>query len=56
VDNRSTEPYTVRKGERMFQLCMPSLGRFVVQVVERVDMNTDRGAGGFGSTGSTGAA
>ncbi len=52
VDNRSPEPYTVRTGERLFQLCMPSLGRFVVQVVERVDMDTDRGAGGFGSTGA----
>lgn len=52
VDNRGTEAYTVKKGERLFQLCMPSLKRFVVRVVDSVAVDTDRGAGGFGSTGS----
>jgi dUTP pyrophosphatase len=50
VDNRGTEPYTVRRGERLFQICHPSLLPLTVQLVESVDMDTERGAGGFGST------
>ncbi len=50
VDNRGSEPYTVRRGERLFQLCHPSLQPLTVRLVGAVDMNTERGAGGFGST------
>ncbi len=50
VDNRGTEPYTVKRGERLFQLCHPSLLPLTVHLVEHVNMETERGAGGFGST------
>ncbi len=50
VDNRGTEPFTVRRGERLFQLCHPSLLPLTVRMVEAVNVHTERGAGGFGST------
>jgi len=50
VDNRSAEPFTVRRGERLFQLCHPSLLPLTAVIVEAVDKNTERGSGGFGST------
>ncbi len=50
VDNRGSEPFTVRRGERLFQLCHPSLLPLTAVIVEAVDKNTERGSGGFGST------
>lgn len=50
VDNRGTEPFTVKRGERLFQLCHPSLLPLTVNIVQHVNKNTERGAGGFGST------
>jgi dUTP pyrophosphatase len=50
VDNRGTEPYTVKRGERLFQLCHPSLLPLTVRLVDAVNTATERGAGGFGST------
>ncbi len=50
VDNRSSEPYTVRRGERLFQLCHPSLMPLSVRLVNELS-ETARGAGGFGSSG-----
>ena len=50
VDNRGTEPFTIKRGERLFQLCHPSLLPLTVRLVESVGKNTERGAGGFGST------
>ncbi len=50
VDNLSDEPYTVKAGDRLFQICMPDL-RAPVIVVGSVEKNTERGSGGFGSTG-----
>jgi len=49
IDNRSAEPYEIKGGERLFQLCMPDLRPFKV-VLGHVNMKTDRGEGGFGST------
>jgi len=49
IDNRSAEPYEIKGGERLFQLCMPDLRPFKV-VLGNVNKNTDRGEGGFGST------
>jgi len=51
IDNRSAEPYEIKGGERLFQLCMPDLRPFKV-VLGHVNKNTDRGEGGFGSTNS----
>lgn len=50
VDNLSDEPYTIKAGDRLFQICMPDL-RSPIVVVSSVEKNTERGSGGFGSTG-----
>jgi dUTP pyrophosphatase len=50
VDNRSGEDYTIKKGDRLFQICMPSLEPFGI-VFGVVDRATERGEGGMGSTG-----
>ncbi len=48
--NLGTEPYTVAPGERIAQLCIaPVWQATFVQANDLSD--TDRGAGGFGSTG-----
>jgi dUTP pyrophosphatase len=49
VDNRSGEDYVIKKGDRLFQICMPSLEPFGVRFAA-VDRETERGEGGFGST------
>jgi len=52
VYNTSNEAYEVKKGEKLFQLCMPSLEPFSVSFVTELD-STERGTGGFGSTSKT---
>ena len=44
------EPYTVEPGERIAQLVITPVAQAEITVVNDLD-NTDRGAGGFGSTG-----
>jgi len=51
VDNIGDTPYYIRRGDRLFQLCLPSLLPFQV-VFAPVDRDTERGEGGFGSTNS----
>lgn len=51
VDNISDEPVRVKRGDRLFQLCLPSLESFGV-VFGPVNRSTERGEGGFGSTNS----
>ena len=50
VDNIKTDPYTIEKGQRLFQVvacdCSPIFYDLVDELTE-----TTRGAGGFGSTG-----
>ena len=48
--NHGAEPFVVRRGERVAQLVVARHERAVWREVERLD-ETDRGAGGFGSTG-----
>lgn len=48
--NLSREPYTVQPGERIAQLVVARYERVEWESVEALD-ETDRGAGGFGSTG-----
>jgi len=50
VDNLADEAYTIKTGDRLFQICMPDLKGPVI-VVGSVEKNTERGTGGFGSTG-----
>jgi dUTP pyrophosphatase len=50
----SHEPfYVVSSGTRLLQICHPSLCPILVKIVNSVDdlSTTERGAGGFGSTG-----
>jgi len=49
LDNRSSEPFQIKRGDRLFQLAMPSLEPFRV-TLGTVNLGTDRGSGGFGST------
>jgi len=51
---KSSEPfYLVSRGTRLLQICHPSLCPILVKIVNSVDdlSSTERGAGGFGSTG-----
>lgn len=48
--NLGGEPFTIRRGDRIAQLVVSAVAR--VEVREASDLNsTDRGSGGFGSTG-----
>lgn len=51
VDNVSTENFDVKAGERYFQICAPNLENITFELVDSLD-TTDRGSGGFGSTGN----
>ncbi len=48
-------PYTINEGSRLLQICAPDLRRVHVQLVSSPEDlgHTDRGQGGFGSTGGT---
>ena len=50
VDNIKDEPYTIQQGSRLFQLCGPSLEPIEFRLTNDLS-NSQRGAGGFGSTG-----
>jgi dUTP pyrophosphatase len=50
----TTQSYVIEPHVRLFQLCAPTLDRFLVQLIssdEFVTTTTSRGSGGFGSTG-----
>jgi dUTP pyrophosphatase len=54
-DDQSTniKPIVVKKGEKLAQITMhPHSNEYFIEQVEEVDTNTDRGTGGFGSTGA----
>jgi dUTP pyrophosphatase len=48
--NHGAEPFTINRGERIGQMVLAPVTRIVWQEVENLD-ETERGAGGFGSTG-----
>ena len=48
--NHGSEPFEVRRGDRIAQLVLAPVTRAAWQVVEELD-ETARGEGGFGSTG-----
>ena len=50
VDNHSDQDYYLKKGERLFQICSPTLQLTVLKLVKNLP-SSDRGTGGFGSTG-----
>ena len=46
----SIEPYVLSKHQRLVQICAPNLSPFKIVFVSELD-DTERGSGGFGSTG-----
>lgn len=56
IRNLSSERYQIEKHARLFQLCHPSTKPIWVKMVEDVSelSSTERGEGGFGSTGAGG--
>jgi len=56
LSGNSSKWYTVSKHTRLLQICHPSLCPIVVELVEDESelTNTERGEGGFGSTGIVG--
>lgn len=50
VDNVSDTDYVVKKGTRLFQICMPTLEPLKLDLVISLP-SSERGSGGFGSTG-----
>jgi dUTP pyrophosphatase len=48
--NHGQAPFAARRGERIAQLVIAPVVRVEVELVERLS-DTDRGDGGFGSTG-----
>ena len=51
LHNHSDAPYTIQPGDRIAQLVVLAAPAWEAQEVRSLD-DTDRGAGGFGSTGS----
>ena len=52
IYNGNMDAYTMEKGSRFVQLCNPKLEPFIIEVVnELIGETTERGTGGFGSTG-----
>lgn len=49
--NTDDTTYTIIKHTRLLQICHPSLCPVYISVVDEIDDNTERGSGGFGSTG-----
>jgi dUTP pyrophosphatase len=48
--NHGAEPFVIKRGERIGQMVLAPVTRIIWQAVESLD-ETDRGSGGFGSTG-----
>ena len=49
-DEKEDYGYTIQEGERLVQICGPTLLPIKVKLVDSLD-STERGEGGFGSTG-----
>jgi len=49
VDNIKTEPFTIEKGSRLFQIVSPRADPITFEIVNVLN-ETSRGSGGFGST------
>lgn len=50
LHNHGPNPYTVRRGDKISQLVVVDIHLPHIQLVDELD-KTERGAGGFGSTG-----
>ena len=49
IDNISDNPYCIEAGQRLFQICSPTLQPISFELSSSLS-DTDRGDGGFGST------
>ncbi|MSN25747.1 MAG: dUTP diphosphatase [Geobacter sp.] len=52
IFNRGAVPYTIEPGERICQMMFVPVTQVALEVVSEFSMETERGTGGFGSTGS----
>ena len=52
VDNISDEPFDIQKGQRLFQICGRFLEPINLTLIDTTLSDSERGNGGFGSTGS----
>lgn len=52
IYNRGTASYTIEPGERICQMMFVPVTQVALEVVSDFSQETERGAGGFGSTGS----
>ena len=50
VDNIKNYEFKIEKGSRLFQICGPTLEPIEIRVINELS-NSQRGSGGFGSTG-----
>ncbi len=50
--NLSNKPFTINPGERIAQAVICPVIQAIIEETDKVEENTDRGAGGFGSTGT----
>ena len=50
LHNATKETYHIKKGDRIAQMLIQQVPNFIMHTVENLD-STDRGDGGFGSTG-----
>jgi len=50
VDNHSEKPYIIAEGDRLFQICAMDGAPLKMRLAEELSAS-ERGAGGFGSTG-----
>ncbi|MBC7962405.1 MAG: dUTP diphosphatase [Steroidobacteraceae bacterium] len=52
IFNHGTAPYTIEPGERICQMMFVPVTQVALEIVSEFSLETERGAGGFGSTGS----
>ncbi|MDD5286238.1 MAG: dUTP diphosphatase [Desulfuromonadaceae bacterium] len=52
IVNRGAIPYTIEPGERICQMMFLPVSQVALELVAEFCKETDRGAGGFGSTGN----
>jgi dUTP pyrophosphatase len=53
IINHGQEAHTFQPGDRIAQLVIMAVPKVSLEVVEEVNKSEERGAGGFGSTGTT---
>ena len=51
LKNHSNEPFLVQNGDRIAQLVFMPVEHVMFSIVDKFSYTTERGGGGFGSTG-----